>query len=87
MFRSLLQSMITVVLLVIFCVLATINLWQQNNIEKRQLEMQKEQENAEFECIASGNSSSEKEDLGPWGKYELALQDENNLLELDQSNW
>ena len=85
MFRSLLQSMITLGLIFVFIILAILNLWQQNNIEKRQIKMQQDQENAEIECISTGTTDGEK--TGPWSKYALALQDENNLLELDDEEW
>ena len=65
MFRSLLQSMITLGLIFVFIVLAILNLWQQNNIEKRQIKMQQDQENAEIECVATGNAT-DGEKTGPW---------------------
>lgn len=87
MFRSLLQSMVTIGLLGVLIVLAIINIWQQNNIEHRQIQIQKEQENAEGECVSTGNTTTEGENVGPWSKYTLALQDENNLLQLDDEEW
>ena len=45
--------------------------------------MQQDQENAEIECVSTGGTT-DGEKTGPWSKYALALQDENNLLELDE---
>ena len=51
-------------------------------IEKRQIKMQQDQ-NAEIECVSTGGTT-DGEKTGPWSKYALALQDENNLLEPDE---
>jgi peptide/nickel transport system substrate-binding protein len=85
MFKALLRSLITILCLIILIAVGAVNLWQQNSIEKQNLQLIEQAAVSDVECVAGSNSDGN--DLGPWSKYSFAFNDPSNLLELDSKNW
>ena len=86
MFKNLLRSMTTIVLLFAIFLVGIIIIWQQNRIETKAIEAVRAAKYAPVaQTVVASSTSGEVE--GPWAKYAFAFEDPSNLLSLDKDEW